>query len=46
VLFWPAVIGAAWFGGMGPAILASTLSVLAVDYFLLGSAWPARPRHA
>ena len=36
VLFWPAVIGAAWFGGMGPAILASTLSVLAVDYFLLG----------
>src|SRR3982750_476014 len=36
VLFWPAVIGAAWFGGIGPAILASTLSVLAVDYFLIG----------
>ena len=36
VLFWPAVIGAAWFGGLGPAILASALSVLAVDYFLIG----------
>jgi signal transduction histidine kinase/PAS domain-containing protein len=38
VLFWPAVIGTAWFGGIGPAILASTLSVLAVDYFLIGPA--------
>jgi K+-sensing histidine kinase KdpD len=37
VLFWPAVIGAAWFGGIGPAILASTLSVLAADYFLIGT---------
>ena len=36
VLFWPAVIGAAWFGGLGPAILASALSVLLVDYFLIG----------
>jgi signal transduction histidine kinase/PAS domain-containing protein/uncharacterized protein YigA (DUF484 family) len=36
VLFWPAVIGAAWFGGIGPAILASTLAVFAADYFLLG----------
>ena len=37
VLFWPAVISAAWFGGFGPAILASTLSVLAADYFLIGT---------
>jgi len=37
VLFWPAVIGAAWFGGIGPAFLASALSVLAVDYFLIGT---------
>jgi K+-sensing histidine kinase KdpD len=36
VLFWPAVIGAAWYGGIGPAILASALAVLSVDYFLLG----------
>jgi len=36
VLFWPAVIGAAWFGGVGPAILASVLSVLLTDYFLIG----------
>jgi len=36
VLFWPAVISAAWFGGVGPAVLASALSVLLVDYFLLG----------
>ncbi len=36
VLFWPAVIGSAWFGGLGPAILASALSVLAVDYYLIG----------
>jgi signal transduction histidine kinase/PAS domain-containing protein len=37
VLFWPAVIGAAWFGGIGPAVVASTLSVLFVDYFLMGA---------
>jgi signal transduction histidine kinase/PAS domain-containing protein len=36
VLFWPAVIGAAWFGGVGPAVLASALSVFLADYFLLG----------
>jgi signal transduction histidine kinase/PAS domain-containing protein/putative methionine-R-sulfoxide reductase with GAF domain len=37
VLFWPAVIGVAWFGGIGPAVLASALSVLFVDYFLIGT---------
>jgi len=36
VLFWPAVIGAAWFGGVGPAVLSSALSVLLADYFLIG----------
>ena len=36
VFFWPAVIGAAWFGGVGPAMLASALSVLLADYFLMG----------
>jgi len=36
VLFWPAVIFAAWFGGVGPAVLASVVSVLLADYFLIG----------
>ena len=36
VLFWPAVIGAAWFGGIGPAVLSSALSVFLADYFLIG----------
>ena len=37
VLFWPAVIGAAWYGGLGPAVLASALAVLLVDYFVIGT---------
>src|SRR5687767_7883728 len=36
VLFWPAVIGSAWFGGVGPAVLASALAVASVDYFIIG----------
>ena len=46
VLFWPAVIGTAWFGGVGPAILASALSVLLADYYLIeprGQITPASP---
>jgi signal transduction histidine kinase len=35
ILCWPAVVASAWYGGFGPALLASLLSVLAVDYFLL-----------
>ena len=35
ILFWPVVIGAAWFGGIGVAALASVLSVLIVDYLLI-----------
>jgi C4-dicarboxylate-specific signal transduction histidine kinase len=34
-LFYAAVIGAAWFGGAGPGLLAVLLSTLAVDYFFL-----------
>jgi signal transduction histidine kinase/PAS domain-containing protein len=37
VLFWPAVLGVAWYGGLGPAVLTSALAVLAVDYFLVGT---------
>jgi signal transduction histidine kinase len=35
VLFWPAVIGSAWFGGVGPAVLASVLAVASVDYLII-----------
>ena len=35
LMFWPAVIAAAWYGGRGPALLAIVLSMLSVDYFLL-----------
>jgi K+-sensing histidine kinase KdpD len=34
-LFFPAIMLAAWFGGMGPGLVAVVLSSLAVDYFLL-----------
>ena len=37
VLFWPAVIGAAWFGGVGPGIVASVLSIALANYFLVGT---------
>jgi len=33
--FFAAVMLAAWFGGLGPGILASILSLLAADYFLI-----------
>jgi signal transduction histidine kinase len=35
LFFWPAVLFTAWFGGFGPALLASVLSTLAVDFFFL-----------
>src|SRR5687768_16988575 len=42
LLFWPAVIGTAWLGGFGPAMLTAAASVALVDYFILrpaGAAW-------
>jgi two-component system sensor kinase FixL len=33
--FYPAIIVAAWFGGLGPGVLATALSALAAMYFLL-----------
>ena len=39
MLFWPAVLVTAVFAGLGPALVASVLSVLAVDYWLIA------PRH-
>ncbi len=35
LFFWPAVLFTAWFGGFGPALLASVLSTLSVDFFFL-----------
>src|SRR5690349_11782526 len=35
MLFWPAVLVTAVIAGLGPALLASVLSVLAVDYWLI-----------
>lgn len=33
--FFPAIIVAGWYGGLGPAVLATTLSALAAMYFFL-----------
>jgi signal transduction histidine kinase len=35
MLFWPAVLASAWYGGRGPALLVIALSVLAVDYLFV-----------
>lgn len=35
-LFFAAVMGSAWYGGHGPGILATILSALFLDYFLIG----------
>jgi signal transduction histidine kinase/PAS domain-containing protein len=35
LLFWPAVFAAAWFGGLGPALMTSALGVLLVEYAIL-----------
>jgi len=37
LFFWPAVVFAAWYGGLGPGLLATFLSVLATDFSLF---WP------
>ncbi|MEO8025507.1 MAG: PAS domain S-box protein [Bryobacteraceae bacterium] len=36
ITFFPAVMFAAWFGGVGPGILAALLSIGAADYLILG----------
>src|SRR5687767_10574671 len=38
VFFWPAVVGAAMFGGVGPGLVASFFSVVLADYFVMGPA--------
>lgn len=46
MFFWPVVIFAALFGGRGPALLASVLSVLAVDYFFVPPVYRFVPEDA
>jgi PAS domain S-box-containing protein len=38
ITFYPAVVVAALYGGLGPGLLATVLSALAVDYFWMGPA--------
>jgi PAS domain S-box-containing protein len=35
LFFFPAIAAAAWYGGLGPGLLATALSTLAADYFFL-----------
>ena len=35
LLFFPAILLAAWYGGLGPGLLATGLSALAADYFFI-----------
>ena len=46
-LFFLAIIVSAWFGGMGPGLLAALLSTLCVSYFFLPPAytWKFDPAH-
>src|SRR5262245_61883355 len=46
LFLWPAVMVAAWYGGLGPGLLATALATLVEDYFLiqpgsLGTGHPA-----
>src|SRR6185295_8650654 len=33
LFFWPAVTLCAWYGGLGPGLLATALTVLVINYF-------------
>src|SRR4029079_13395738 len=35
IFFWPAVIGAAIIGGLGPGVFSSVISLVLADYFLI-----------
>ena len=39
--FYPAIIVAAWYGGLGPGVLSTSLSSLAAMFFLLPPTGPA-----
>jgi PAS domain S-box-containing protein len=35
LLFWPAIIAAAWFGGFGPALVSIVVAIGLVDFFVI-----------
>ena len=39
LVFWPAVFAAAWFGGIGPAVLTAVAAVLLVEFVVLPPAF-------
>lgn len=43
ILFLPCVLGAAFFGGIGPGVLAALLSVVIVEYVMSGESWHLLP---
>src|ERR1700741_365855 len=47
-VFFLAIMLSAWFGGMGPGLLAALLSTLSIDYFFLPPLYDLRfdPHHA
>src|SRR5262245_29692804 len=42
-LFYAAIIFTAWFGGMGPGLLAVVLATFALDYFFIQPLYTLRP---
>lgn len=44
VVFFGAITVTAWVGGLGPALLATLLSVLSADYFMLGARHSLEPQ--
>jgi PAS domain S-box-containing protein len=46
LMFFPAVVLAAWFGGLGPGLIATVLALLFSDYFLLAPLYAFSPNAA
>jgi C4-dicarboxylate-specific signal transduction histidine kinase len=42
-LFYAAIVVSAWFGGMGPGLLAVVLATVALDYFFISPLYTLRP---
>src|SRR6185436_16117385 len=42
-LFYAAIVISAWFGGMGPGLLAVVLATMAIDYYLVPPLYTLRP---
>src|SRR3954462_5824547 len=45
-LFFAAVAVSAWYGGIGPGLLAAILGIAAIDYFLVGPRFSLQPGDA